>query len=453
MEGRQIVQWDKDSCADAGFLKIDLLGLGMLSAVERCVDEDRADARGAARPLADRRSTTSETFESIQRGRDHRRLPDREPRADADAAAHPAREPRRPHRAGGAGAARADPGRRRPPLHRAPQAAARGPRLRDPLRAPSAGAGAGGDAGHDRLPGAGARGGDGARRLLLGRGGGAAAGDEPQALRRRRSSATTSASSTGAVGHAASPATVAERVWEQIQGFSGFGFPKAHSAAFGLLAYQSAWLRVHRGPEFLCALLNEQPMGFYPPDALVHEAQRRGVRGRWRPTSTAASVLCQVERRSAAGSGSRADRARLRQGGARGGDGGLVAERERGGPYAAIADLASRSGAGRDASNGWPGRGRWTGSRSSGAGRPATDGGRREALWQVGVAPRRRAARATAPSWRCRWSRPRRRALRAARRVGADDRRLPLDRDDPGRAPDGAAARRPRPPSCCAAPT
>ena len=39
MEGRQIVQWDKDSCADAGFLKIDLLGLGMLSAVERCVDE------------------------------------------------------------------------------------------------------------------------------------------------------------------------------------------------------------------------------------------------------------------------------------------------------------------------------------------------------------------------------------------------------------------------------
>ena len=61
------------------------------------------------------------------------------------------------------------------------------------------------------------------------------------------------------------------------EGFSGFGFPKAHAAAFGLLAYQSTWLRVHYGPEFLCALLNEQPMGFYPPDALVHEAQRRGI--------------------------------------------------------------------------------------------------------------------------------------------------------------------------------
>ena len=69
----------------------------------------------------------------------------------------------------------------------------------------------------------------------------------------------------------------AERVFEMVQGFSGFGFPKAHGAAFGLLAYQSTWLRVHYGPEFLCSLLNEQPMGFYPPDALVHEAQRRGI--------------------------------------------------------------------------------------------------------------------------------------------------------------------------------
>ena len=53
MEGRQIVQWDKDSCADAGFLKIDLLGLGMLSAVERCVEEIGRAAGRAARPLAD----------------------------------------------------------------------------------------------------------------------------------------------------------------------------------------------------------------------------------------------------------------------------------------------------------------------------------------------------------------------------------------------------------------
>ena len=62
MEGRQMVQWDKDSCADAGFLKIDLLGLGMLSAVERCVEEiartrnERIDLSRI--DFADRRSTT-----------------------------------------------------------------------------------------------------------------------------------------------------------------------------------------------------------------------------------------------------------------------------------------------------------------------------------------------------------------------------------------------------------
>src|SRR5262249_4537585 len=70
---------------------------------------------------------------------------------------------------------------------------------------------------------------------------------------------------------------LAERVWDMVKGFSGFGFPKGHGAAFGLLAYQSTWLRVHYGTEFLASLLDEQPMGFYPPDSLVHEAQRRGI--------------------------------------------------------------------------------------------------------------------------------------------------------------------------------
>src|SRR5262249_60536649 len=79
-----------------------------------------------------------------------------------------------------------------------------------------------------------------------------------------------------------------------IVGFSGFGFPKAHGAAFGLLAYQSTWLRVHYGPEFLCALLNEQPMGFYASDTLAHEAQRRGIALRG-PDVNASEALCTVE--------------------------------------------------------------------------------------------------------------------------------------------------------------
>ena len=87
---------------------------------------------------------------------------------------------------------------------------------------------------------------------------------------------------------------VAERVYGMIVGFSGFGFPKAHGAAFGLLAYQSTWLRVHHGPEFVCALLNEQPMGFYAPDTLAHESQRRGI-ALAPPDVNASEALCTVE--------------------------------------------------------------------------------------------------------------------------------------------------------------
>ena len=66
MEGRNLVQWDKDSCADAGFLKIDLLGLGMLSAVERCVDEI-ARVRGERIDLSRDPYDDAEVYEAIQR--------------------------------------------------------------------------------------------------------------------------------------------------------------------------------------------------------------------------------------------------------------------------------------------------------------------------------------------------------------------------------------------------
>src|SRR5206468_11470567 len=70
---------------------------------------------------------------------------------------------------------------------------------------------------------------------------------------------------------------LAHEIYDKVRGFPGFGFPKSHSAAFALLAYQSAWLRHHYPGEFLCSLLNEQPMGFYPPASLVRDAQRHGV--------------------------------------------------------------------------------------------------------------------------------------------------------------------------------
>ena len=70
---------------------------------------------------------------------------------------------------------------------------------------------------------------------------------------------------------------VAESAFQKIAGFAEFGFPKAHAAAFGLLAYQTAWLRMYYPAESLCALFNAQPMGFYGPHVLVNDGKRHGV--------------------------------------------------------------------------------------------------------------------------------------------------------------------------------
>ena len=69
----------------------------------------------------------------------------------------------------------------------------------------------------------------------------------------------------------------AERLYRQIEGFGDYGFPESHAASFALLAYVSAWLKCHHPAEFLCALLNSQPMGFYSPSQLVQDARRHGV--------------------------------------------------------------------------------------------------------------------------------------------------------------------------------
>src|SRR5205807_9841141 len=89
-------------------------------------------------------------------------------------------------------------------------------------------------------------------------------------------------------------APTADFVYDRLVGFSGFGFPKSHAAAFGLLAYQSAWLRHHFPAEFLCALLNAQPMGFYPAATLVRDGQRRGVETR-PPDVSISAAKCTVE--------------------------------------------------------------------------------------------------------------------------------------------------------------
>ena len=374
MEGRQMVQWDKDSCGDAGFLKIDLLGLGMLSAVERCVDEI-ARVRGERIDLSRipyddpevyariRRAETTGVFQIESRAQ-MQMLPRTRPENLDDltvqvalvrpgpiigGAVHPYIEHRK--------RLRKDPSYEVPYLHPSLE-----PVLRDTL---------GTIVFQDQVLEV--------AMAFAGFGAGEAEGLR-RAMSRRRSEAAIRAYEekfvTGGIERGATRA-VAEQVWTQIVGFSGFGFPKAHSAAFGLLAYQSTWLRVHYHEEFLCALLNEQPMGFYPPDALVHEAQRVGlaVLG---PCVVRSGAACRVER----GSGLAVRLGLGYVGGVKEAEvRALVTERESGGPWRSLGDLAGRSGASGETL----GRLAWAGACDS-----LVDGAeedkRRRALWMLGVA-------------------------------------------------------------------
>ncbi|HEY4894467.1 MAG TPA: error-prone DNA polymerase [Solirubrobacteraceae bacterium] len=370
MEGRQMVQWDKDSCADAGFLKIDLLGLGMLSAVERCVEEVER-VRGERIDLSRIPFDDSQTFRAI-RAADTVGVFQIESRAQMQSllrtrpvdledltiqvaivrpgpiqggAINPYIERRQ--------RLREDPAYEIPYEHPSLE-----PVLKETL---------GTIIFQDQVMQvaevfAGFRPGeaDGLRRAMSRKRSG-------EMLQRHRERFI-----EGARDHVGAERETAERVWSMVEGFAGFGFPKSHSAAFGLLAYQSTWLRVHYGAEFLCALLNEQPMGFYAPDSLVHEAENRGLTVLGVDVNTSAAI-CTVQ-----------------DGGVRLGLGyikdmvatevtALVAERRRGGSFTSLADLAARAGVRR-----------LTLEQLAWAG--ACDGllagmDRRTALWQMGLVP------------------------------------------------------------------
>jgi error-prone DNA polymerase len=274
MTGRQICQWDKDSCSDAGFLKIDLLGLGMLSAVEDCV-EQIAEVYGepidlTRIPLDDpdvyaeiQRADTIGDFQIESRAQMQSLLRTKPENLDdltvqvalvrpgpiQGKAVHPYIDARE--------RLRVDPEYVPPVDHEL---------LREPLRDTH-----GVVVFQDQVLEV--------AMALAGFTIGEAEGLR-RAMSRKRSEEAIEAFRErfirGAVEKGVDAET-ADTVYDKLAAFSGFGFPKSHAAAFGLLAYQSAWLRHHYPAEFLCALLNAQPMGFYPPSSLVRDAQRRGV--------------------------------------------------------------------------------------------------------------------------------------------------------------------------------
>ena len=90
----------------------------------------------------------------------------------------------------------------------------------------------------------------------------------------------------------------AEEIAKKLEAFASFGFPESHSVSFAYLVYSSAWIKLHYPAEFVCGLLNAQPMGFYSPHTLVRDARRHGVEVLG-PCVERSRRDCTLERRSA----------------------------------------------------------------------------------------------------------------------------------------------------------
>jgi error-prone DNA polymerase len=333
MAGRQLCQWDKDSCSDAGFLKIDLLGLGMLSAVEDCVDQiarTHDEIIDLSRiPFDDeavyddiQRADTIGTFQIESRAQMQSLLRTRPANLDditvqvalvrpgpiQGKAVHPYIDARQKLREDPSYVFPVDHELLREPLHSTFGVVVFQDQVLEVAIA---------------LAGFSVGEAEGLRRAMSRK----RSHDALEAYRERFVA--------GAVDKDVS-AEVADTVFDKLVGFSGFGFPKAHAAAFGLLAYQSTWLRHYYPAEFLCALLNEQPMGFYPPATLVRDAQRHGVEVlpvdvnlsgarcvvEWEAVRIGLNYISSIGKDDAEA---------------------LVAERDANGPYRDVADLARRS--------------------------------------------------------------------------------------------------------------
>ncbi|OLC77410.1 MAG: error-prone DNA polymerase [Gemmatimonadetes bacterium 13_1_40CM_4_69_8] len=352
MEDRVVCQWDKDSCDDARFVKIDFLALGMLSLVEECVEliatrqgtpPDLSRIDFADQAVYDRicRGDTVGLFQIESRAQ-IQMLRRTRPRNLEDLAVEVAIVRPGPI-VGGA----VNPYVRRREEQR--RARARGRRYEPPVDHPLLKDVLAETLGVILYQ-------DQVLQVCQ-----ALAGFTPgqaEALRRamsRRRSRELMAGfweefKDGATARGV-PEHVAERVFTQVIAFSEFGFPKSHAAAFGLLAYQSAWLRHYHPAEYYCALFNNQPMGFYSLDALGRDAKRNGIEIRL-PDVNVSDVWCVVEGRG---------RGRLQvgeggqeAGGVRVGLGfirdwsedtaaAVVAERARCGPFRSVGDVVRRA--------------------------------------------------------------------------------------------------------------
>jgi error-prone DNA polymerase len=383
MAGRYICQWDKDSCDDARFVKIDFLALGMLSLVEECL-EMIWHCRGEKLDLSRIRYDDPKVYEDICRGdtvgmfqiesrAQIQMLTRTLPRNLTDLAVQVAIVRPGPI-VGGA----VNPYvRRRELLRRNPNAVieadhpALDEKLRDTL---------GVILYQDQVL-------EVAIELA-----GYTAGQADQfrrAMSRRRSAELMESFRISFVEGARAkhqiPEKQAQAIFDKLAAFSGFGFPKSHAYAFAILAYQSAYLRHYYPAEYYAALFNNQPMGFYAPHVLVGDARRHGI-----------TVLRTAINRSDARATPSKEHVRLGLASVKGlgeevGEA-VVAERAANGPFRSLRDLLNRTDLSRRHVE-----------RLIAVGALGEFGlSRRELLWQLGLLiggeiPRRRGREAVRP--------------------------------------------------------
>lgn len=342
MPERSIVQWDKDDLDAMGLLKVDVLALGMLSALQRCL-QMTSRLRGRSLSLQDIPPNDEPTFEMIRRAdtigvfqiesrAQMSMLPRLRPREFYDLVIQVAIVRPGPIQGG--------------MVH---------PYLRRRQNPESV---------HIRYP---------ALRKVLQRTLGVpifqeqamqiamvAAGfgpDEADELRRamaawRRSGSVERFRQRLIQGMKENgyDETFAEQIFKQLQGFGEYGFPESHSASFARLAYCSAWFKCHEPAVFLAALLNSQPMGFYAPSQLVQDARRHGVevlpvdilRSHWEATLEDSSSVdtqrkCTHQPQPAVRLGMNQVKGLSQQAGLR------IEQARRQAPFASVQDLAARA--------------------------------------------------------------------------------------------------------------
>ena len=269
MDGRTVLQWDKDDCAWMGLVKFDLLGLGMLAALQYCFDLVR-DHVGEEWTLASIPKEEAGVYDMLCRAdsigvfqvesrAQMGLLPRLQPRKFYDLVVEIAMVRPGPIQGGAV-----HPFVRRR-LGQEPVTYLH-PKLEEPLRRTlgvpvfqeqlmQVAMAVGGCTGEDA---------DLLRRAM-----GSKRGIERiESLKSKLYAGMESNGITGAV---------ADEIYGKIQAFANFGFAESHSLSFGLLVYASSWMRLHYPGAFLAALLRAQPMGFYSPQTLVADARRHGV--------------------------------------------------------------------------------------------------------------------------------------------------------------------------------